>query len=224
MKKFIKPALLTCLGIIVFGVIVFLGINFYMIQVTKPYIINPDESNVETQAALVLGARVYSDGRLSDMLEDRMVAGLKAYNNNLSDKLLVSGDHGQVEYNEVKAMRQYALDEGVPSEDIFMDHAGFSTYDSVLRASKVFNAKSLIIVTQKYHLTRALYIARKNGIEAYGIVADRYIYPKMPYFQFRESLARIKDFINVHILKPDPTYLGEMIPISGDGNVTQDEK
>ena len=134
----------------------------------------------------------------------------------------MSGDHGQEEYDEVNIMKQYAIDNGIESSDIFMDHAGFSTYESIYRIKEIFNAKKVVIVTQKYHLHRALYIAEQLGIEAYGVNSDPRQYQGQLFREIREILARNKDFINC-IIKPKPTYLGETIPVSGDGNITNDK-
>ena len=142
---------------------------------------------------------------------------------NAAPKLLMSGDHGRVSYDEVNAMKQFAIDRGVPSEDVFMDHAGFSTYETMYRAKEVFAAKRVIIVTQKYHLYRAVYIAEQLGLEAYGVDSDLQSYIKQPYYNAREILARDKDFVKV-IFKPKPTYLGEVIPISGSGDLTNDKE
>ena len=120
-------------------------------------------------------------------------------------------------------MKQFAIDRGVPSEDVFMDHAGFSTYETMYRAKEVFAAKRVIIVTQKYHLYRAVYIAEQLGLEAYGVDSDLQSYIKQPYYNAREILARDKDFVKV-IFKPKPTYLGEVIPISGSGDLTNDKE
>jgi vancomycin permeability regulator SanA len=131
----------------------------------------------------------------------------------------MSGDHGQKNYDEVNTMKQYAVDAGIPASDIFMDHAGFSTYESVYRAKEIFGAEKIIIVTQRYHLYRALHIANAFGLEAYGVSADLRSYRGQTYRDIREILARNKDFITA-IFKPKPTYLGETIPIFGDGNLT----
>lgn len=220
-KKRLKQIILGLIVLFVLGIGTYLTINLIMIYEANKYIIDiEDEMNVD--AIMVLGAFVYTDGRLSTMLEDRMIIGLDAYDNGMSDRLLLSGDHGQTNYDEVNSMKSYAEEEGVPTEQIFMDHAGFSTYESMYRAKEIFDVDSIIIITQDYHLKRAIYIARQMGLEAYGIPSDRYIYPKMPYYKFRESLARIKDFTYVNILKPEPTYLGDVIPISGDGKATHD--
>ena len=133
----------------------------------------------------------------------------------------MSGDHGQKEYDEVNTMKQVAVDAGIPSNDIFMDHAGFSTYETLYRAKKIFEADKIIVVTQKYHLYRTMYIAEKLGIEAYGVNADYHTYWGQSNRDAREILARCKDFIKT-IFKPEPKYLGDAIPVSGDGDITND--
>ena len=134
---------------------------------------------------------------------------------------MMSGDHGRVNYDEVNAMKAYAVENGVPSEDVFMDHAGFSTYETVYRAKEIFGADKVIIVTQEYHLYRALYIAEALGIEAYGVSADLNRYGGQTMRDIREVLARCKDFA-MCLFKPEPTYLGEAIPVSGNGDLTND--
>ena len=136
-------------------------------------------------------------------------------------KLLMSGDHGRKDYDEVNLMKDYAMEKGIPSEDIFMDHAGFSTYDSMVRARDIFCAKTVVIVSQEYHLYRALYLAEKLGLEAYGVPALDVNYRGQAYREFREMLARSKDFCTA-VIQPQPKFLGEKIPISGNGDLTND--
>lgn len=155
------------------------------------------------------------------MLEDRLLKAIELYKNNISSKIIMSGDHGKTDYDEVNIMKNYAIEKGIPSENIFMDHAGFSSYESVYRAKEIFKAKKVVIVTQKYHLYRALYIANQLGIEAYGVGADPRQYVGATYREVREILARNKDFIK-GIFKPEPTFLGESIPVSGNGDITND--
>ena len=146
---------------------------------------------------------VFADGRPSDMLHDRLQRGVELYQLGAAPKLLMSGDHGRTNYDEVDAMKQFAVDAGIASEDVFMDHAGFSTYESIYRAVKVFEAKKIIIVTQNYHLYRALYIAESFGLEAYGVHADYRNYSGQTAMDTREVLARVKDFFFVkHLMKP----------------------
>jgi vancomycin permeability regulator SanA len=159
------------------------------------------------------------------MLEDRLLQGVELYYNGASGKLLMSGDHGREEYDEVNVMKGFAVDSGVEADTVFMDHAGFSTYESMYRARDVFGVNKVIIVTQKYHLYRAVYNARKLGLDAYGVAADcQYNYDIFvrTYNNSREALARCKDFIWC-IFKPEPTYLGEAIPIYLSGELTDDK-
>ena len=150
--------------------------------------------------------------------------GVALYQAGVSDRILMSGDHGREDYDEVNAMKNYAKKEGVPSADIFMDHAGFSTYESMYRAKEVFCAKKIIIVSQKYHLYRAIYVARSLGLDAYGVDAQLrpYAADTNIFNTLREFLARNKDFLYVR-LHPSPTYLGEAIPINGNGDSTNDK-
>lgn len=195
-------------------------ISAFVCASVEDRILSLDEAAMlDADAILVLGARVWDSGEPSGILEDRLVTGIEAYEAGVSNRLLMSGDHGQEDYDEVNAMKTYAVDAGIPSEDIFMDHAGFSTYESLYRARDVFVVKTVVIVTQRYHLYRALYIAEKMGLEAYGIAADIRSYPGMFRFETREILARCKDFFYT-LFMPLPTYLGAEIPIAGSGDLT----
>ena len=198
-----------------------LSINGYVVRSTEQRILTPEDAAAlsDMDCILVLGCYVHENGAPSAMLTDRLKRGIALYDTGASPKLLMSGDHGRTDYDEVNAMKQYALDAGVPSADIFMDHAGFSTYESIYRAQDIFQAKKIIIVSQKYHLHRALHIARSLGLEAYGVAADYRAYSGQTYRDLREILARNKDFLT-SLYKPKPTHLGNAIPIFGDGNLT----
>ena len=156
------------------------------------------------------------------MLQDRLDQAIELYKNNVSSKIIMCGDHGTEDYDEVNIMKKYAIEKGVPSKDIFMDHAGFSSYDSIYRAKAIFGAKKIVVVTQEYHLYRALYIANSLGIDTYGVGADPRQYAGATNRQVREILVRNKDFVKC-IFKPEPTYLGEIIPVSGSGDLTNDK-
>lgn len=210
--------------IVILGLCLLFGIDFYVRSSTKDRIISPENASSVSDAdcILVLGAGIRTDGSPSPMLQDRLNTGIELYQNGAAPKLLMSGDHGRKKYNEVQTMKDIALDQGVPSEDVFMDHAGFSTYDSLYRARDVFQARKVIIVTQKYHLYRALYIARSLGLDAWGVSADTRRYRGQSQRDFREILARDKDFF-VSVFKPLPKYLGDTIPITGNGDLTNDE-
>ena len=221
--KFLKKTMIFILVVSIIVGIYALIVNGYVVSSAKKEIISPEEAAdlTDVDCIIVLGCLVRPSGKPSDMLADRLRRGVELYESGAAPKLLMSGDHGQKEYNEVAAMKQYALDAGIESNDIFMDHAGFCTYDSIYRAKEIFGAKKIIIVSQEYHLHRALLIARKLGVEAVGVASDYHTYGGQTYRDIREKIARIKDY-HYTIIKPKPKYLGEAIPISGDGNLTQD--
>jgi len=219
MKKIIISAIIVAVIILLIA----LSINLYVKQSTKKQIItSKDYSNLkDIDCIVVLGAKIWGD-KPSPMIEDRLLQAIELYEANVSPKIIMSGDHGTDEYDEVNTMKDYAIEKGVPSENIFMDHAGFSTYESIYRAKEIFGAKKIVIVTQKYHLYRALHIANSLGIEAYGVGSDPRQYVGAAYREAREILARNKDFVKC-IFKPEPTYLGDTIPVSGSGDVTNDK-
>lgn len=220
-----KRYLLVLLCVCAVGLGSVLGMNAYVLHVTGNAILTPERAAglPDVDCILVLGCQVWADGRPSGMLEDRLKQSIELYELGAAPKLLMSGDHGREEYNEVGAMKEYAISAGVPSEDVFMDHAGFSTYESIYRAKEIFGADRIIIVTQEYHLYRALYIAQELGVEAYGVSSDLRTYGGQVMRECREVLARCKDCIGV-LFKPLPTYLGDPIPLSGNGDRTNDPK
>lgn len=227
--KIKKPLWLKVLCVVLMlgllGAAAVFGIDaFVRCSVSDRIVEEADGAKLEdVDCIIVLGCQVRDDGSPSHMLEDRLKRGVALYQLGGAPKLLMSGDHGTAGYDEVDTMKRFAVDSGVPSEDVFMDHAGFSTYETVYRAKEIFGADKVIIVTQKYHLYRALYIAEALGMEAYGVPADYRQYSGQAARDLREILARVKDF-GMSVFKPAPTYLGETIPISGNGELTHDEK
>ena len=219
-KKFkILICVFMCICLFFAGLLI--GINAYVISYVDDYIIDADSlSSQDFDCIMILGAGLW-DGEPSPMLKERLNFGLEAYNTGCSEKFLMSGDHGQTDYDEVNAMKDYVIKEGIDKDNVFLDHAGFSTYESMYRARDIFKAEKMLIVTQKYHLYRAVYDARKLGIDAYGF--DR---EELKYFftnDLRESAARVKDFFWC-IAQPEPTYLGESIPIqTSSGSLTDDK-
>lgn len=214
---------ILALGILGAGAV--FGINAWVMGSVKDRILTEDQAPLlqDVDCIIVLGCQVRSDGSPSHMLEDRLKRGVALYDLGAAPKLLMSGDHGTESYDEVNAMKRFAVDAGVPSVDVFMDHAGFSTYETVYRAKEIFGADKVLIVTQQYHLYRAIYIAKALGVEAYGVAADYRQYSGQFSRDIREVLARVKDF-GMGIFQPEPTYLGEAIPISGNGDLTHDDK
>ena len=219
MKKVLKYLLIVfiCLMLLLFS------LNIYVTSSTKKQIVNKNDYSKlnDIDCIVVLGAGIWGD-KPSPLLQDRLDTAISLYENNVSSKIIMTGDHGRKNYDEVNIMKDYTIKNGIKSEDIFMDHAGFSTYESIYRAKEIFKAKKVVIVTQKYHLYRALYIANKLGLEAYGVNSDPRRYSGASYRELREVLARNKDFFKC-IIKPKPTYLGEVIPVSGNGNITNDK-
>ncbi|MBQ7240242.1 MAG: YdcF family protein [Bacilli bacterium] len=217
MKKII--IIFFVLLLLLFIVLIF-GINFYVKASTKKRIINDINNIPNVDCILVLGAGI--DGnKPSLMLKDRLNSGIELYDNNISNRIIMSGDHGRIEHDEVNIMKNYAMEYDIPSNDIFMDHAGFSTYDSIYRLKHIFNVKSVVVVTQKYHLYRSIYIASSLGIDAYGYPCEDIKYSGETYRNLREVLARDKDFLKT-LYKPKSTYLGDKIDINGSGDITND--
>lgn len=218
LRRILKIAILLMLSV----VLLITAVNVGMVLATRDQIRsvkNPEFPDAD--CILVLGAGVRDDGSPSHMLEDRLKVGISLYESGAADLLLMSGDHGQAHYDEVSCMLQYAVNAGVPAEAIFLDHAGFSTYESLYRAREIFGAKRILIVTQEYHLYRALFVADALGLEAVGISADLRTYMGQSMRDAREGIARVKDWL-FSIFQPKPTYLGDPIPLTGDALVTHD--
>lgn len=234
-KRFFLKILLLLIVLGIIGTLSGILINSRVVSTTEDnilYVVRDDVEikqfarkslkNLKADCALVLGCGIVDQNTPSDMLKDRLDVGIELYRQGIVPKLLLSGDNGQEHYNEIHVMFQYAKDEGVPAEDIFCDHAGFSTYDSMYRAGSIFECDKVIVVTQQYHQHRAIYIGEKLGIEVYGVASDQRKYFGQTYRDAREVLARIKDCFKA-LLRSKPTYGGEAIPISGSGIYSHDE-
>lgn len=221
--KALKRLILLGLCLAILGVAAIFGTSSWVKASASSRILSAEDAAAlpDVDCILVLGCYVSPNGEPSAMLRDRLTVGCELYHLGAAPKLLMSGDHGRDDYNEVSAMKQFAVSDGIPSGDVFMDHAGFSTYESMYRARDVFEADKIIIVTQEYHLYRALYVAQQLGIEAYGVPANLRAYGRPWYHETRETLARCKD-VAFTLLKPAPTFLGDAIPVSGNGDLTND--
>jgi SanA protein len=187
-----------------------------------PFLFEPGDAIPERFVAIVPGARVSPGGQPSQSLEDRLQAALELYRSGRVKKLLVSGDHHAPEYDEVNAMQRWLRERGVPDADVFLDHAGIRTLDTMVRASRVFQVRDAIVCTQRYHLPRAVFLAREAGIDAIGVAADRHEYVKARLDAAREFAARIRAFLDVYLLGTQPRHLGAPIPIDGDATRTHD--
>ena len=212
-----KCALLLALCIVLMLSLV-LTVSFSMVKVTTSAIVTADTlPEEEYDCILVLGAGVRADGSPSDMLRDRVTVAVELYKTT-GVPLLMSGDHTG-NYNEVGVMKALAVEMGVPSEDIFLDHEGFSTYESLYRAKKVFGADKILLVTQEYHLHRALYIARELSMDAQGVSADLRPYIKQKQYSLREHLARFKDLF-IAVKGNYEGHLDPPVDLNGNGDLT----
>jgi SanA protein len=172
--------------------------------------------------AIVPGARVHRDGTPYASLEDRLEAALSLYRAGRVRRILVSGDHQAEGYDEVNGMHRWLRERGVQDADIFLDHAGLRTLDTMQRAARVFLVKDAVVCTQRYHLPRSVFLAKAAGISAVGLVADRRAYPAARRDAVREALARTGAVLDTHVLGTEPRFLGETIPLDGDARATHD--
>mgnify|MGYP000748084193 FL=1 len=220
MKRKYKAVIFVVLGIVLLIGIAAVSLSAYMVKATEKNIFTADtfKNDEKADCILILGAGV-KDGKPKPMLRDRLLTGIELYKSGAAEKIIMSGDHGRADYDEVNVMRTFALEQGVRAEDIFLDHAGFSTYDSVYRAKNIFGAENIIIVSQKYHLYRALYIAKKLDVKAVGVSANLNTYGGQLKRDIREIIARDKDFFKC-IVKPEAEIMGDKIPLDGDGSIT----
>lgn len=220
MKRKYKVLIFVIAGIALLIGITAISLSVYMVKATEKNIFTADtfKNDEKADCILILGAGV-KDGKPKPMLRDRLLAGIEVYKSGAAEKIIMSGDHGRADYDEVNVMRAFALEQGVSAEDIFLDHAGFSTYDSVYRAKNIFGAENIIIVSQKYHLYRALYISEKLDVKAAGVSADLNSYGGQLKRDIREIIARDKDFFKC-IVKPEAEIMGDKIPLDGDGSIT----
>ena len=220
MLKVVGRLLAGVLAIAFAVVLVFAGTNAAAILTTQDDIVDQQAAaSFDADAIIVLGASVYPDGTPSGILQDRLDDGIALYFAGAAPKIIMSGDNGTESYNECWAMKQYAISQGVPSEDVFCDHAGFSTYETMYRARHVFGADRVVIATQTYHLCRAVYDAQGVGMEAIGVPSDYGEYVNQSWYDFREIFARTKDFFQVLFSVPS-TFVGDPISLDQSGDVT----
>jgi SanA protein len=193
------------------------GSNLYLVWRAGPYIAGSPASAPKARAAIVLGAAVYPGGRPSPVLADRLDVGIGLYREGKVQKLLLSGDRGSGPYNEVDPMRAYVLAQGVPPNDVFVDPGGFDTLDTMYRARELFMIREALVVTQGFHLARAVYTARALGLEATGVASDLRTYRDAGRYAAREWLARANALVELHLLHSRPRLPDEKLDITGDG-------
>lgn len=222
MKKFLRNIILIIVAVAISVVL----ININIVKKSEKKIYENVNNIPKKQAVIVLGAYVRGSS-LSPILRDRVNSGIKVYKESKANKILLSGDHGRKDYDEVNGMRKYIIENhpNIELEDIFTDHAGFDTYDTMYRAKEVFGVESAIIVTQEFHINRAVYIANELGIEAvgYSVNEEKYLKKYRVKWKIREYISRVKAFGDV-IMNSKPKYLGEKILITGDGRLSWDEE
>ncbi len=220
-KKALRIACISASAVLLLSVLTVSVCNAVVIGSAKDYIISFEEAKSldGIDCIVVLGAGVRPDGSMSAMLYERVLMGAELYLADVSERILLSGDHSREDYNEVGAMKDYMVSRGIDANVVFTDHAGFDTYDTFYRARDVFLAKRVVIVTQHYHLSRAVFIARELGLDAYGVACDtgEYTIKKMNYV--RETAARTK-YVFDALFMPEPKFLGETIPIWGEASAS----
>lgn len=214
MKNTLKKISLASLGLLLLGILAIVILDHKIKKSSEPYISHTLDHLTPAHTAIVLGASVKSNGNLSIMLRDRVESALFLYNEGKVKRFLLSGDNGNKNYNEPLAMKKYLMERGVPEDHIYLDYAGFDTYDTMYRSRAIFEVNSAIIVTQEFHLPRALFIARKMGFDYAGYTGDKRIYAHQDYNARRELLANVKAYVEL-VFKKEPTYLGSKIPITG---------
>lgn len=218
-----KRVLIVIGALIIAGIVAVAGINIFVMATTSGRILSLEEATKkEVDCIIVLGAGVRPSGEPSPMLRDRLEKTVELYEAGVSDTIIVSGDHREENYDEVNTMKYFLIEAGIPSEDIFMDHGGLSTYDTMYRAVNIFDVEKAVIVTQKYHMYRAIYDAKSLGIEAYGVNAEEITYSGQTKRDIREVLARIKD-VCWCLTNQKSEIGGSKISLSESGNITNDK-
>ncbi len=216
-KKWLKRAMY----VIIVGIVLFAGLNIGISFYAGKYIYHQIAEVPPAYCGIVLGAGIRNE-RVTPILRDRLDTALDLYKAGKFQRFLLTGDHSRKNYDEVNTMKDYLMAKGISDSVIFLDHAGFDTYNSMYRAKNIFEVQDAIVITQDFHLNRSVFLARNMDIAAVGYAADRRVYPGRKYFTFRESFAVLKAFLNV-LLESSPVYGGEKIPITGDSHKSFDK-
>lgn len=215
-KKIIKLLIYVSL----LGIIVVLGINLLVKSQTDQVIFSKEKDTPGTKVAIIFGAGI-NNNKPSKYLKDRLDAGIELYKNNKIDKILLSGDNGSDEHDELTVMKLYCYQHGVDTNKIYLDYAGFDSYSTLYRSKYIFNIDTAILVSQKYHLNRCINIGNKLGVKSYGFAADKGTYQGYKYASFREYFAVVKSTIDLMIGRK-PHFLGEAVDINGPSNYTKE--
>ncbi|MCA9523419.1 MAG: YdcF family protein [Myxococcales bacterium] len=203
-----------------------LGSSWWIRRATAKRIVSIHEAVTNradhADVVIVPGARVYADSTVSVALRHRLMAALQLYRARIVKKILLSGDHRRVRYDEVNAMLRWMLAHGVPKDVIYLDHAGFRTLDTMLRAARIFKIRRAFVTTQAFHLPRSLFLADYAGIDAIGVIADRETYPDARFNEARELFAQARAMLDRYVLRLGPSLGGPPIPIDGPAQATHD--
>jgi SanA protein len=218
-RRLVLHGLIVMILVTVVGTLV---IDFFVARIGKKFLRDATEISRDYDCIIVPGASVIANSIPSAILQDRLDTAYALYRTSGIERILVSGDHGTIFYDEVNVMRNYLVNKGVPPEAVFMDHAGFDTYQTLYRARDIFGVRRAVIVTQDFHLLRALYIGNRLGIDLSGVDSAIRSYGHDTRNRLREFPARVKAFLECEILRPEPYFLGEKIPIDG-ANTTIDD-
>lgn len=209
MIKIKKLILATVLSLVV-AILIVLGLKAYIERNTQHLIYDDISLVPPAETVIVLGASVHSDGKLSAILQDRVETAINLYRNNKVKRFLVTGDHINDDYNEVNAMKNYLIARGIPENQILLDHAGLDTYDSMYRSHAVFGVQNAIVVTQKFHLPRTIFIAKGLDLSYTGFAARSNSYRTTNKIERRELFANFKALYEV-LLKKEPRTLKERL-------------
>lgn len=204
--KSLKKLLIIISALFLLGLGVIWGLQIYIKHSTKTLIFDEVAMLPTSSTIIVLGASVFSDGKLSPILKDRIDAGFELFQKKKANQFLLSGDHKTDDYNEVEAMSNYLIEKGVPKDKILLDHAGYDTYDSMYRSKAVFNISEAIVVTQEFHLPRTLFVAKNLDLNYIGYIAKNRVFKPSQQLLFREKLANIKAVWEI-IIDQKPTTL-----------------
>ncbi|WP_343566912.1 ElyC/SanA/YdcF family protein [Sphingobacterium sp.] len=219
MKK-IKRFVLVVVALCVVALVVVVITNSNVTAKTDSVIFTELKDVPRTKVAIIFGAGINVD-QPSRYLKDRLDAGISLYKNHKVDKILLSGDNGRDEYDELSVMKLYCQKNGIDTAKIYIDYAGFDSYSTMYRAKYIFNVDTAILVSQKYHLNRCVYLGDKLGIKSFGYSADRAAYPGYKYYAFREKLSVAKAFLDV-MRNRKPKYLGKQVDVNGKSNYTKE--
>ncbi|MDL2143235.1 ElyC/SanA/YdcF family protein [Flavobacterium tructae] len=218
MKKLFKKLIY----LFIIGVIAIISINWYVKSSTRDLIHHTVNNLPKNEVGIIFGAGINGD-QPSKYLKDRLDAGIRLYKTHKIDKILLSGDNGRDEYDELTVMKTYCFDHGVDTTKIFIDYAGFDTYSTMYRASHIFKIKKATLISQEYHLNRAIYIGQKLGVKSIGFSANKGEYLGYQYVTFREYGSIFKSFFDV-LRNREPRFLGNEININGVSNYSKEDK